>query len=102
VLREAVRDLVPPAILTRRKMGFPVPMGRWLAGEFSPLVEDLVLGPRARARGLFDPEAIAGLVREHRGGGAPHGDRLWLLMNLEIWQRVFIDGEEPETVMEVA
>ena len=102
VLREAVRDLIPPAILTRRKMGFPVPMGRWLAGDFSPLVEDLVLGPRARARGLFEPGAIARLVAEHRAGTAQHGDRLWLLLNLEIWQRVFIDGEEPETVLEAA
>jgi asparagine synthase (glutamine-hydrolysing) len=102
VLRAAVRDLVPPAILSRRKMGFPVPMGRWLATDFAPLVADLVLGPRARARGLFEPDAIARLVREHRAGTAQHGDRLWLLLNLEIWQRVFIDGEEPETVLEAA
>jgi asparagine synthase (glutamine-hydrolysing) len=102
VLREAVRDLVPREILTRRKMGFPVPMSRWLAGDLSPLVEDLVLGPRARARGLFDAAGIARLVAEHRAGTAQHGDRLWLLLNLEIWQRVFIDGEEPETVLEAA
>ncbi len=102
VLREALSGLVPPAILSRRKMGFPVPMGRWLAADFSPLLEDLVLGPRARGRGLFDPAALGRLVAEHRAGTANHGDRLWLLLNLEIWQRVFLDGEDHETVMGAA
>ena len=87
---------MPPAILTGRKMGFPVPLG--------PLAARAVLrrsstiscsGPRARARGLFDAAALARLVAEHRAGAAHHGDRLWLLVNLEIWQRVFLDGEEP-------
>ena len=98
VLRSALADVVPPAILTRRKMGFPVPLGTWLRGEFSSVVDDLVLGPRARARGLFDEAALRRLVAEHRAGAAQHGDRLWLLMNLEIWQRVFLDGDEPAPV----
>jgi asparagine synthase (glutamine-hydrolysing) len=93
VLRAALRGLVPPEILTRRKMGFPVPVGRWLRGPFWPLVEEFVLGPRAATRGLFDPAALRRLTAEHRCGQASHGDRLWLLINLEIWQRVFMDGE---------
>ena len=93
VLRDALRDVVPPSILARRKMGFPVPVGRWLRQGFWPIVEEYVLGPRARARGLFDPAFVTRLAEEHRAGQAPHGDRLWLLVNLEIWQRVFIDGE---------
>lgn len=101
VLREAVRGLVPPAILTRKKMGFPVPVGRWLRGEFQPLVNEFVLGPRAEARQLFEPAALGRLVAEH-AAGAPHGDRLWLLINLEIWQRIFQDGESPEHVMGAA
>jgi asparagine synthase (glutamine-hydrolysing) len=98
VLRSALADVVPPAILTRRKMGFPVPLGTWLRGEFSSVVDDLVLGPRARARELFDEAALRRLLAEHRAGAANHGDRLWLLMNLEIWQRVFLDGDEPAPV----
>ena len=102
VLRAALQGLVPPAILTRRKMGFPVPVGRWVRGQFWPLVEELVLGPRARARGLFDPTALRRLADEHRHGLAAHGDRLWLLMNLEIWLRVFVDGEGSASVMRAA
>ncbi len=99
LLRAAVRDLIPPAILSRRKMGFPVPVGRWLASAYRPLVDEYVLGPRAVERGLFDPHALRALAGEHMTGAAAHGDRLWLLINLEIWQRIFHDGESPEDVM---
>jgi asparagine synthase (glutamine-hydrolysing) len=93
VLRDAARGLVPREILRRRKMGFPVPVNRWLRGPAWPLVEDLVLGERARERGLFDPAAVRRLADEHRAGAARHGERLWLLLGLELWQRAFIDGE---------
>jgi asparagine synthase (glutamine-hydrolysing) len=102
VLRAALRDLVPREILERRKMGFPVPIGRWLRGPFWPLVEELVLGPRAQARGLFEPSAVRRLAEEHRAGAAEHGARLWLLANLEIWQRIFLDGDEPTRVIPIA
>jgi asparagine synthase (glutamine-hydrolysing) len=102
VLRAAVRDLLPPAILTRRKMGFPVPIHRWLQRDYRSLVDEFVLGPRAQARRLFDREALARLAAGPVAGAAGNGDRLWLLINLEIWQRVFIDGEAPEHVMRAA
>jgi asparagine synthase (glutamine-hydrolysing) len=93
VLRQAVRDLVPPEILARRKMGFPVPVGRWFRGAFQPWVEELVLGPRASRRRIFELSALRRLWEEHRAGTSNHADRLWLLANLEIWHRVFLDGE---------
>jgi asparagine synthase (glutamine-hydrolysing) len=99
LLREAVRDLVPPAILTRRKLGFPVPLGDWLRGPFAPMVNEFVLGPRTLARGYFEPAAVRRLAAQHAAGGASHADPLWLLMNLEIWQRIFLDGEAPADVM---
>ena len=95
VLKEALRGLVPPEIITRRKMGFPVPVGRWFRRRFAPLAERLTTGPLARRRGLFDPTAVARLVDEHARGTADHGMRLWLLANLEIWQRIFLDGIDP-------
>ena len=94
VLREALRDRVPRPILTRRKMGFPVPVGRWLQGRFWPVVDELVLGPRALERKLFAPAALRRIAEEHRTASGAHGDRLWLLANLEIWQRIFLDGDD--------
>src|SRR5712691_727718 len=66
VLREALRDIVPREILTRKKMGFPVPVGRWLRGPFWPIVQEFVLGPRALERGLFKPDELRRLAEEHR------------------------------------
>ena len=98
VLREALRDRVPREILERRKLGFPVPFGRWAREGFAPLMRSTILGPRALARGMFAREPLERLVREHEAGTANHADRLWLLLNLEIWQRIFLDGEEPASV----
>ena len=98
VLREAVRDVVPREVLRRRKMGFPVPVGRWLRGASWPLVEELVLSPRALGRRLFEPAALRRLAEDHRAGVDQHGDRLWLLVTLELWHRIFVDGEDPSAV----
>jgi asparagine synthase (glutamine-hydrolysing) len=101
LLRAAVRDLLPAPILTRRKMGFPVPLGDWLRGRFAPVVEEFVLGPRAAARGYFEGAGLRQLVAEHGSRRASHTDALWLLVNLEIWQRIFVDGDAPGDVMHV-
>jgi hypothetical protein len=80
-------------------MGFPVPLGDWLRGPFVPVVDEFVLGPRTAARGYFDRASLQQLVTEHKAGDASHTDALWLLVNFEIWQRTFIDGEAPGEVM---
>lgn len=94
ILRRAMKDRLPAQILSRRKMGFPVPLRRWFAGSHADLLEQYVLHPRALARGLFDPAELRRLVAAHRAGQADHADRLWMLLNLELWHRIFVDGEE--------
>ncbi len=102
VLRKALEGLVPKEILTRPKMGFPVPIGPWLRGRFWPVVQEFVLSPRASSRGLFNPSAVGRLAEEHRCGAVDHGERLWLLVNLEIWHRVFLERESASSVMKAA
>jgi asparagine synthase (glutamine-hydrolysing) len=80
-------------------MGFPTPISHWLRGPFLFLLYEFVSSPRTLKRGLFNPAYVHRLVDEHRLGIRDHGDRLWLLMNLEIWQRIFIDGEHQTEVM---
>jgi asparagine synthase (glutamine-hydrolysing) len=102
VLKAALRRHLPAPILKRRKMAFPVPIGRWLRGPFWPIVEEFILGPRALGRGLFEPSALRRLAEEHRVGHVDHRYRLWLLLNLEIWQRVFVDREDTAAIMKAA
>ncbi|NUQ11011.1 MAG: asparagine synthase (glutamine-hydrolyzing) [Gemmatimonadaceae bacterium] len=98
VLREAMRDWLPPEILSRRKMGFPVPVGQWFRNAYRPVIDEMVLGDRARSRGLFDSAFVRAMVGEHQAGVRDHSERLWSLVNVEAWHRVFIDGEAPDQV----
>jgi asparagine synthase (glutamine-hydrolysing) len=98
ILRKAMKTMLPPEILGRRKMGFPVPVGRWLRGEWRGLLDEFVTGERAAARGWFDRDALARLVTSHERGDRNHGERLWSLINFEIWQRLFLDGEPIEAI----
>jgi asparagine synthase (glutamine-hydrolysing) len=93
VLREAMKDKLPPEILSRKKMGFPVPVGAWLRGSHRHVADEFITSERALSRGLFDVSAVRALVAEHMAGSANHDERLWALLNLEVWHRLWIDGE---------
>jgi asparagine synthase (glutamine-hydrolysing) len=98
ILREAVRDILPPAILARKKMGFPVPFGLWTKGAWNSVARDVLLDTRSRQRGLIDPPAVDRLLTAHAAGAADGADAIWSLLNLELWYRTHIDGEGVQTL----
>ncbi|MGH9253421.1 MAG: asparagine synthase (glutamine-hydrolyzing) [Vicinamibacterales bacterium] len=98
ILREAVKDIVPPAILTRPKMGFPVPFGRWVRGRWNAVARDVLLDRRTCERGLMNRAAVSRLLDDHRRGRFAGGDAIWALLNLELWYRTFIDGDGIQTL----
>ncbi len=93
ILKEAVEDLLPHDIIYRQKMGFPTPWAYWLAGPQLQQIETLLSEPRSATRGLFRPETITRIFAEHRSGHRDHGNRIWRLLNLELWQRVCLEGD---------
>jgi len=95
ILKAAVADLLPKPIIYRQKMGFPTPWSYWLSGPQLNELEAMLLEPRTTARGLFRREMILRLFAEHRAHHRDHGNRIWRLLNLETWMRVFLDGETP-------
>jgi asparagine synthase (glutamine-hydrolysing) len=95
ILREAMRGILPPEILHRPKMGFPVPVGSWFRREFRYIVDEYVLSERALSRGIFNADFVREIVSRH-DAGENHDERIWFLVNFEMWQRRFIDGETPE------
>ena len=58
ILREAMKGILPDEILTRSKMGFPVPVGSWFRNEFRHIVEENVLSERALNRGIFNADFV--------------------------------------------
>ena len=98
VLREAMKGLLPESILNRPKMGFPVPFAQWTRGGWSSVARDVLLDSRSRQRGIIDPVAVDRLLRDHADGRTEGGDRIWSLLNLELWHRTFIDNEGIQTL----
>ncbi len=93
ILKQKARELLPDSIVQRKKMGFPTPLHGWLLGPQLQLLEEMLLEPRSLERKLFRPEAIARLFGEHRARYRDHADKIWRLVNLELWQRVCVDGD---------
>jgi asparagine synthase (glutamine-hydrolysing) len=91
-LRDAMKGILPDEILHRKKMGFPVPVGAWFRNEYKHIVDEYVLSERSLSRGIFERDFVRKTVAEHNSG-ANHDERLWFLVNFEIWQRRFLDGE---------
>ncbi|MCO6008535.1 asparagine synthase (glutamine-hydrolyzing) [Actinoallomurus purpureus] len=96
LLKKAVAEWLPPALVTRPKMGFGVPLARWLRTELSGLSWDVLTDDTARSRGLFRPEAVRELLRRHENG-QDHANRIWALIQFELWCRVFLDPPPPGT-----
>jgi len=94
ILRESMKHLLPPSVLARPKMGFPVPVGNWFRGRWRGMLTELVLGERATQRDIFNPEVVRGIVREHLSGRTQHTEQLWALVNFELWLRRFLDRGE--------
>jgi asparagine synthase (glutamine-hydrolysing) len=92
LLRRFLEGRVPKQIIDRPKKGFEAPTGEWLRGPLAPMAGDFLLGPSARARGIFSPTEVSRLWREHQSGSRDHRHRLWSLLMLELWFRQYVDG----------
>jgi len=98
ILKEAVQDLLPHDIVYRKKMGFPTPWAYWLAGPKLEQIEHLLLDPRSTERGIFKTDAVSRIFAEHRSGHRDHGNRIWRLLNFELWLRTCIEGDADVSV----
>jgi len=92
LLKTVSKAWLPPEILRRRKQGFPMPTSLWLRKEMRPFMRDVLSPSAVRRRGLFNPSFVEKLIGEHERGFADHGVLLWGLMNVELWQRIFMDS----------
>ncbi|MDQ6914823.1 MAG: asparagine synthase (glutamine-hydrolyzing) [Actinomycetota bacterium] len=91
VFKQAVRGWLPEGLADRPKMGFRVPLGDWLRGPLRDLPADVLLDPRALGRGLFREERVRDIVAEHRDGTRDHTQRIWTLIQLELWFQTYVD-----------
>jgi asparagine synthase (glutamine-hydrolysing) len=86
-MRAALRRVLPPAILSRPKFGFQVPLARWIREELREMVHDLLSEDTIRRRGYVRTEYVQWILREHQGGGRNFADQIYALLMLELWHR---------------
>ncbi len=93
LLKRAAAALLPADIVNRPKHGFTLPLARWLRAELRDMSTDLLLGPRARARGFFHAPAVEQSWNGYLAGREECFMQVWVLLNFEVWCRVFLDGD---------
>jgi len=91
LLQRAMAQDLPGEILTRKKMGFGVPLGAWFRRELRDMTRDVLLGQRARQRGIFRSSEVEALLATHDAGRRDCSARLWSLICFELWMRQWVD-----------
>jgi asparagine synthase (glutamine-hydrolysing) len=98
LLKEALRGVLPQEILERRKRGFGAPVGAWLKRELAPLRSVLLSREAVTARGLLDFEVVQAICENHDANREDYADLILVMLNLEVWSRLYLDGRGHEDV----
>jgi asparagine synthase (glutamine-hydrolysing) len=98
LLRKVAARYVPAEIAQLPKQGFGFPIGQWLRGELRTTLESRLRTSKFVEQGIFRPEYIQQLLTEHMAGSQDHSYRLWLLLGMEVWHELYIEGRAPEAV----
>ncbi len=94
VLKKAVQDLVPAAIIARPKSGMMVPVRFWFQGELREYGKKLLSRQQIQRGGLFNPDYVQRLLNYEMEGvpGLRHGLKLWMLMTFLLWHEQMVDA----------
>ena len=90
ILREAMKQLLPQAILERPKVGFRVPVNEWFRGPMKDYLYEHLTGTDSRTRHYYHAAALQQVLAEHVAGRQNHEKLLWSLLTLEIWHRQYL------------
>ena len=95
LLKQLLRGRVPPRVLTQKKMGFVLPLARWLCGDLRELLCDTLSAGRLRRGGYFDPAAVEHLISRHLARREDHGKALWSLLVFQLWLDRYVAEPPP-------
>ncbi len=98
ILRTLAKRFFPDQLVDRKKLGFGFPMARWFRSSLAEFVRQALHEATIFETGLLERKYVEQLVHEHQSGAMDHNFRIWYILNLEVWYRLFIRGESRETV----
>ena len=105
ILKELMKDKLPPAILQRSKIGFDIPAHEWLRGPLLPLLTDALQFGTNEYREVFRPEVVDNFLRLHLQRKANLGYHLWGLLILFLWMKKWriqaASSETPKVLLQV-
>ncbi|OGG45171.1 asparagine synthase (glutamine-hydrolyzing) [Candidatus Kaiserbacteria bacterium RIFCSPHIGHO2_01_FULL_50_13] len=85
ILRQLMKDRLPPKIVSRKKHGFGLPVGQWFRKEWKEFLFDTLSTKRIQEAGIFSPPAVNKLIAEHLSGERNHRKKLWSLLVFHLW-----------------
>ena len=91
--RKLAARYLPSQLLTKPKQGFASALPYLLKNEYEKIFEHVLKTSRLIQTGILSAAPIQAMVKSHVAGHADHGNRLWLLVNLEAWHRIHIDQQ---------
>lgn len=91
ILRKAAEGIVPDHVLTRRKLGFPVPIRHWLKNELYDWATDLVTN--SDTEHLIKKDAVMDLIEQHALGKFDNSRKIWTILIFLLWYQVFVEQE---------
>ncbi len=100
LMRKLAADYLPAPILQREKQGFMLPIAYWFRTDLFPVVSQMLEHSYFVKAGWFKKENIQRLLEEHRNHRYDHHVRLWMLLTLELWHQLYIEGVEQEALTE--
>ncbi len=99
ILKKAVEDLLPEQIVHRKKMGFPTPLRQWLLEPEAEAIFAAIRDPNGFLASCLNLRQIETLLEEHKAERHDATDRIWRLLNLQVWGDLFITGKRDQLEM---
>jgi asparagine synthase (glutamine-hydrolysing) len=98
MLRKVASRYLPDQVVKLEKQGFRFPLGVWFRADLKAFLRSLFRQSRFVELGIFEQSYIDTLLDEHIGGKVDHNYRIWILLNLEIWYRLYFEGETVDSM----
>ncbi len=98
ILKKVAARYLPKELIYRRKQGFGFPIGIWMRTDLRKFLKNLFKQSRMVELGIFNPDYINLLLTEHLAGKIDHNFRLWILLNLELWYRIYFESMNLDTM----
>ncbi|MGC2697697.1 MAG: asparagine synthase (glutamine-hydrolyzing) [Candidatus Angelobacter sp.] len=102
ITRQALRNVLPREVLDKKKMGFNPPLPQWINGELKPVIRQFLSPKAVERRGIFRPETVQTLLRDHEEHRRDNALKIWALLMIEVWQRMYFDMESEDSVLDAA